>query len=483
MSQPVAPYPRIGLFIDGEWIHDRDPWTNVVNPSNEAILAPVPKASDADLQRALRAAERGFLTWRDTPAQERVRILRKAVDLLRERTDAIARVLTLENGKHFGDARAEIERSGNFFEWDMAQSLRSYGTIVPGEPGMQKLVLRQPIGPVLAITPWNVPMSSAARKTSAALAAGCSVILKAAEETPGTACELVRCFQDAGIPPGVVNLVFGDPAHISSTLIASPVIRLLTFTGSVPVGRHLSQLAAQAMKPVLMELGGHAPVLVSDGVDAAAVGRLAAMAKARASGQICASASRFIVHQNSYPAFVEAFAAALQAVRVGDGFGPGVEMGPVSNARRLAAAQALVEDARQRGARVAAGGHRIGDRGYFFAPTLLADVPLDAGIMTTEPFGPLAACVRVRDIDEAIGVANSLPVGLAAYAFTNSLDEAEQIGRRLECGVLAINHFGTPDADTPFGGVKDSGFGREGGPGSLDAYLVSKTILQSTTRI
>ncbi len=483
MTPTDATYPSIGLFIDGQWIHDREPWTHVINPSNEARLAPVPRASDADLQRALKAAERGFITWRDTPAQERVRIIRKAVDLLRERTDAIARVLTLENGKHLADARAEIERSGNFFEWDMAQSLRSFGLLVPGEAGMQKFILRQPIGPVLAVTPWNVPMSAAARKTSAALAAGCSVILKAAEETPGTACELVRCFEDAGLPAGVLNLVFGDPAHITSTLIASPVIRLVTFTGSIPVGKNLAQLAAQAMKPVIMELGGHAPVIVSAGVDAAAVGRLAASAKARASGQICASVSRFIVHQDAYREFVDAFAGALAALRVGDGFSQGVDMGPVSSARRLASAQALVDDARRRGVRVATGGHRIGAKGYFFAPTLLAEVPLDAAIMTTEPFGPVAACVSVRDLDEAITIANSLPVGLAAYAFTNSLDEAEQLARRLECGVLSINHFGTPDADTPFGGVKETGFGREGGPSSLDAYLVSKTVLQSAARI
>lgn len=268
MTEPLAPYPEIGLFIDGEWIHDRDAWTHVINPSTEATLSPVPKATVADLEAALRAAERGFLAWRDTPAQERVRILRKAVNLLRERIDAIACVLTLENGKPLRDARAEIERAGNFFEWDMAQSLRSYGAIVPGEPRTQKFVLREPIGPVFAVTPWNVPMSSAARKTSAALAAGCSIILKPAEETPATACALVKCFQDAGIPPGVVNLVLGDPAQISSTLVASPIVRLVTFTGSIPVGKHLSQLAAQAMKPVLMELGGHAPVLVSAGVDA-----------------------------------------------------------------------------------------------------------------------------------------------------------------------------------------------------------------------
>lgn len=486
-QQPIAgkipEYPKIGLFIDGQWIYDREPCAYVVNPSSEEVLGPVPKATDDDLSRALSSAARGFLTWRDTPPQERVRVIQRAVKLLRERTDAIAQVLTLEHGKNVAAARAEIERAGNFYEWDMGQSLRAFGLIVPGEPQMQKFVIKQPIGPVFAITPWNVPMSGAARKTSAALAAGCSVILKAAEETPGTACELVKCFEEAGLPPGVLNLVFGDPEHVSSTLIASPITRLLTFTGSVRVGKHLMQLAAQAMKPVLMELGGHAPVLIGDGVNAVEIGQRAAMAKAWASGQICASVSRFIVHRNSYDDFVGAFAETFKSLKVGDGFEPGVQMGPVANARRLAAAQSIVDDAKQRGARIAAGGYRIGDRGCFFAPTLLADVPLDADVMTIEPFGPIAACVSVPDLDQALSIANSLSVGLAAYAFTNSLEDAERISRGLECGVLAINHFGTPDADTPFGGVKDSGMGREGGPSSLDAYLTTKTILQSTARV
>ncbi len=485
--QPLAvnssEYPRIGLFIDGKWIYDRAPCSNVVNPSTEEVLGTVPKATGDDLSRALSSAARGFLAWRDTPAQERVRVIQRAVKLLRDRTAAIARVLTLEHGKHVEDAIAEIERCGNFYEWDAGQSLRAFGTIVPGEPQMQKFVIRQPIGPVVAITPWNVPMSAAARKTSGALAAGCSVILKAAEETPGTACELVRCFEEAGLPSGVLNLVFGDPDHVSSTLIASPITRLVTFTGSVRVGKHLMQLAAQAMKPVLMELGGHAPVLIGDGVNAVEIGKLAAMAKARASGQICASVSRFIVHRNSYEDFVGSCAETLNSLKVGDGFSPGVQMGPVANARRLAAAQSMVQDAKQRGARIAAGGHRIGERGYFFAPTLLADVPLDADAMTLEPFGPVAACVSVPDLDQALAIANDMSVGLAAYAFTNSLEDAERISRGLECGVLAINHFGTPDADTPFGGVKESGIGREGGPSSLDAYLVTKTILQSTARV
>ena len=476
-------YPRIGLFIDGEWIYDREYVTDVINPSDETVLAQVPKANPVDLQRALSAAARGFLAWRDTPPVERARIIQKATALMRERLDVIAQTITLENGKLFAHAYAEADRSLNFFEWNAAQSLRDYGLIVPGEPQMQKFVLRQPIGPVAAFTPWNVPVSSAARKVSAALAAGCSVVLKAAEETPGAACLLVQSFEEAGLPPGVLNLVFGNPAEISSTLIASPIIRLVTFTGSVPVGKHLSQLAAAAMKPALMELGGHAPVLVCAGVDGAAVGRLAARGKTNNGGQICASPSRFIVHQSVYPEFVSAFADAVKSVRVGDGFGTDVQMGPVASGRRLAAMQALVADAKQRGARIAAGGQRIGERGFFFEPTVLAEVPFDADVMTNEPFGPLAACVSVSDLDEGITMANSLSVGLAAYAFTNSLHDAERIGRELECGVLSINHFGTPDADTPFGGIKESGVGREGGPTTLDAFMVTKTVLQSTVRV
>jgi len=478
-----AEYPQIGLHIDGRWIFDREPCMTVRNPSNECRLAEVPTATDEDLQQALAAAARGFVIWRNTAPQERVRIIQKAVALMRGRADEIARLITLDNGKTFVDAQGEVERSASFFDWDTAESLRSYGLIVPGESQMQKFVLRQPIGPVAAFTPWNVPLSSPSRKVSAALASGCSIVLKAAEETPAAACILVRCLEEAGLPPGVLNLVFGNPGHVSSTLIASPVTRLVTLTGSVHIGKQLTQLAAAAMKPVLMELGGHAPVLVCEGVNAAEVGRLAALGNIRVNGQICASPSRFIAHQSVYDEFVDSFASTTRDFRVGDGFDPMVQMGPVASARRLAAIQAMVDDARQRGARIAAGGHRIGDQGYFFAPTVLAEVPLDAAAMTTEPFGPVGACVRVADLDEGIAVANSLSVGLAAYAFTNSLHDAERICRDLECGVLSINHFGAPESDTPFGGVKDSGIGREGGASSLDAYLSTKTVLQKTTRV
>lgn len=476
-------YPRIGLFIGGQWIYDREAHSEVRNPSDESVLGTVPRATDDDLAAALAAAAHGFRVWRDTSPQARVQLIAKAVALVRLRADAIARIITLEHGKPFAQAQAEVERSMSFFDWDMAEAQRTYGMIVPSEPRMQKMILRQPIGPVAAFTPWNVPLSSPARKVSGALASGCSLVLKAAEETPGAAVELVKCFEEAGLPSGVLNLVLGDPAHISSTLIASPVTRMVTLTGSVQVGKHLTKLAAAVMKPVLMELGGHAPVLVCEGVDGAKLGREAASAKMRLSGQICASPSRFIVHRSVHDAFVEGFAAAAREIRVGDGFDAGTEMGPVANQRRLAAMEDMVADAKRRGARVAAGGHRIGERGYFFAPTLLADVPLDANAMQHEPFGPIGACVPFDTLDEALSLANGLSVGLSAYAFTNSLADAERISRELDCGVVSINHFGAGGPDTPFGGVRESGIGREGGPTSLDAYTISKTVLQSTALV
>lgn len=470
-------YPPLGLYVDGEWIYDREPWRMVHNPSTENALGPVPRATAADLEGALLAAERGFRLWRDTAPAERVRIIGKAVGLLRERLTIIARILTLENGKTLAAAEAEIDRSCNFFEWEMGQAVRSYGLIVPSEPGSQKLLLRQPVGPVLALTPWNVPMSSAARKISAALAVGCSVILKPAVETPGTACALVKCFEDAGLPPGVLNLVMGDSGQISTTLIGSPITRLVTFTGSTEVGKHLSGLAAKAMKPVLMELGGNAPVIVCAGVDVEKVATLSAEAKTRGNGLICASASRFVVHESLYDRFVATFSEVISSYRVGDGFDPASQMGPLANSRRLQVARDMVADATARGARVATGGNRIGNRGHYFEPTVLADVPLDAEAMTIEPFNPVAACVSVPDLRTALKIANSVHVGLSGYAFTDSLAEAEILQRELEVGVLSINHFGTPDADTPFGGIKDTGIGREGGPSSLDAYTVQKTIL------
>jgi succinate-semialdehyde dehydrogenase/glutarate-semialdehyde dehydrogenase len=478
-----APYPKVGLLIDGKWTLDRPACMQVRNPSNDAVMADVPRASSSDLEHALRTADRGFRVWKATAPDARAKVLRKASELLRARLEAIAEIITLELGKPLADSRYEVERACTILEWDAAEAQRLYGRINPSGPGMQQLVLRQPIGPVAAFTPWNAPLGSPARKLSGALAAGCSVILKAAEETPGAACLFAQCLLDAGLPPEVLTLVFGDGREISTRLIESPLVRMVTFTGSVAVGKELSRLAASHMKPALMELGGHAPVVIAEDVDAVTVGKLAAAAKVRMAGQICVSPTRFIVHRGVYKAFVDSFAASMRDVRVGDGFSAGVQMGPLANARRLSAVERLVEDAKASGAKVAAGGARIGDKGCFFAPTVLADVPLQAKVMTEEPFGPLAPCVAVSTLEEGIATANSLSVGLAGYAFTNSLHEAEILARELECGILSINHFGGPAADMPFGGVKESGIGREGGSESLHAYTVTKMVSQRTARV
>ena len=474
---------RIGLFIDGTWVHDRPSCFDVRNPATEEVIYSVPGATADDLARALTAADKSFRIWRATPAAERNIVIRRAVALVRDRAEEIAQAITRENGKLIADARAEVERSASFFDWDMEQALRAYGTIVPGEAQMQKMILRAPIGPVAAFTPWNVPLSAPARKLSGALCSGCSIILKAAEETPTAAVIIAQCFAQAGLPDGVLNLVFGDPTEISKALIASPVTRLVTLTGSVGVGKHLSALAGAAMKRVLMELGGHAAVIVCAGVDAAEIARMAVKSKIRINSQWCACPGRFLVHESIYSEFVAAFTQAARNVRLGDGLDPEAEFGPITSARRMQAMQHLVEDAVSRGGKIAVGGSRVGERGYFYAPTLLTDIPLDAAVMVEEPFGPVSGCVPFKTLDEALEIANGLPVGLASFAFTNSLEEAERLTRELDLGVLSINHFGAPDPDTPFGGIKDSGVGREGGPWSLESYMTTKTVLQKTVRV
>lgn len=474
---------QIGLFIDGEWIHDRPTCFEVRNPATEEVLYPVPGATAADLQAALASSARGFRVWSATPPAERNKVIRRAIALLRSRAEAVAQAITRENGKLIADARAEVERSASFFDWDMEQALRAYGAIVPGEAQLQKMILRAPIGPVAAFTPWNVPLSAPGRKLSGAICSGCSIILKAAEETPTAAVMIAECFAEAGLPKGVFNLVFGNPAEVSETLIASPVTRMVTLTGSVGVGKHLSKLAGAAMKPVLMELGGHAAVIVCEGVDAAEIARAAVRSKIRINSQWCACPGRFIVHQSVYDSFVAAYVEAASKVRIGDGLDPSAELGPITSARRVQAMQHLVDDALARGGKVAVGGARPRETGYFFAPTLLTDIPTDAAIMTEEPFGPVSGVVAFVLLDEAIALTNSLNVGLASFGFTNKLEEAERLTRELEVGVLMINNFGAPDPDTPFGGMKDSGIGREGGPWSLESYLTTRTVLQKTTRV
>jgi succinate-semialdehyde dehydrogenase/glutarate-semialdehyde dehydrogenase len=395
---------------------------------------------------------------------------------MRERIDEIARSITLEHGKPFPQARLEVIRGCEFFEWDAAEGRRTYGRVVPSEPGIRYIVHHQPIGTVAAFSPWNFPMSQPARKIAGALASGCSIIIKAAEETPAGAHHIARAFHDAGLPAGVFNLVFGVPADISSYLIPQAQVRLVAFTGSTAVGKHLSELAARHMTPVLMELGGHAPVIVCDDVDPVIAAVTSAVRKARNAGQVCTSPTRFFVQERIYKTFADTFAEKARAVSIGNGFDAGVEMGPLANHRRIEAMEALVADARAKGARVLAGGERLGNRGYFFPVTVLADLPDDARVMREEPFGPLAVINPVSSLDEAIEKANALPFGLAAYAFTHSASRADRLADGIEAGNVSINTLEASVAEVPFGGVKDSGYGREGGVEGLLPYMVVKNV-------
>jgi succinate-semialdehyde dehydrogenase/glutarate-semialdehyde dehydrogenase len=430
----------------------------------------------ADLDDALAAAEKGFAVWRNTSPAKRAQIILKAAALIRERVNEMALAMTLEQGKPIEQARLEILRGCDIIEWDATEGLRLYGRVIPGEPGMRHTVLRQPIGPVAAFSPWNFPMSSPARKVAGALSSGCSIVLKASEETPAGAVQLVRAFHDAGLPAGVLNLVFGNPVEISEYLIAQTRIRLVTFTGSVPVGKHLAEMAGRYMKPAIMELGGHAPVIVCDDVDPVATAGTSVIGKSRNAGQVCVAPTRFFVQESIYEQFAQSFAERATQLKVGNGLDPSIQMGPLANARRIDAMETLVADAKAKGARVLAGGHRIGNRGYFFPLTVLADLPDDARAMNEEPFGPLALVNPVKTLDEAIEKANSLPYGLAGYAFTRSAANADHLADDLEVGNLSINHFVAAIAETPFGGVKDSGYGREGGTEGLQCYTIAKNV-------
>ncbi|MBB6091285.1 succinate-semialdehyde dehydrogenase/glutarate-semialdehyde dehydrogenase [Povalibacter uvarum] len=476
----MTEYPDLHLHIGGAWKKTASSQP-VLNPSSEAVIGHVPVATRQDLDDALEAAEHGFKVWAQFSPRRRGEIMLKAAALMRERSDEIARAITLEHGKPFKAARLEVIRGCEFFEWDAAEGQRLYGRVIPSEPGIKYIVHHQPIGMVAAFSPWNFPLSQPARKIAGALAAGCSIIMKASEETPAGAMHIARALHDAGLPPGVMNLVFGVPSEISEYLIPQAPIRLVAFTGSTVVGKRLTRIASEYMKPVLMELGGHAPVIVCDDVDPVEAAVVSAVRKARNAGQVCTSPTRFFVQERIYEAFVKAFAERARAVVVGDGFESSTEMGPLANDRRIKAMETLIADADGQGARVLTGGKRLNRPGYFFPVTVLADVPDCARVMREEPFGPLAVINPVSSIDEAIQKANSLPFGLAAYAFTHSAQRANELAERIEAGNFSINTLEASVAETPFGGVKESGYGREGGTEGLFNYTVVKNISHSMT--
>lgn len=468
-------YPELQLYIGGAW--RKSAHTQVVlNPADEKEIGVLPVATKADLDDALEAASAGFKVWSRTAPAQRAAVMFRAAALLRERIDEIAYSITLEHGKPFQQARLEVIRGCEFLEWDAGEAQRIYGRIIPSEPGIRYSVLHQPIGIVAAFSPWNFPLSQPARKIAGALAAGCSIILKAAEETPAGALHIARAFHDAGLPAGVLNLVLGVPSEISEYLIPQDEVRLVAFTGSTTVGKRLTELAGRHMTPVLMELGGHAPVIVCGDADPVAAGQVSAVRKARNAGQVCTSPTRFYVQEELCEAFSQAFVEKAKSIRLGNGLDAATDMGPLANVRRIDALESLVADARGRGARVLAGGERTGNLGYFFPVTVLADLPDDARAMREEPFGPLAVINPVSSLDEAIDKANGLPFGLAAYAFTDSARNADELAQRIEAGNLSINTLEASVAETPFGGVKESGYGREGGVEGILNYTVVKTV-------
>lgn len=472
-------YPNTQLYINGQWLDAADGRSiAVVNPSSGREIGRVAHASKADLDKALEAAQKGFETWRDMTAADRSKIMRRAAGLMRERAGDIGRLITQEQGKPLVEARGEAMAAADIIEWFAEEGFRIYGRIVPsrGSLALRQMVLKDPVGPVAAFTPWNFPINQVVRKVGAALAAGCSMLVKAPEETPAGPAALIRAFHDAGLPPGVLGLVYGNPAEISSYLIPHPVIRKITFTGSTPVGKQLAALAGQHMKRVTMELGGHAPVIVCEDADIALAVKAAGGAKFRNAGQVCISPTRFLVHESVKDTFAKALTNSAAMLKVGDGLAEGTQMGPLANPRRVTAMAEFTQDAIRRGAQVLAGGERIGDTGNFWQPTVLSDVPLEAKVFNDEPFGPMAAIRSFNTLEEAIEEANRLPYGLAGYAFTKSLKNADLLARRVQVGMLWINMPAAPSAEMPFGGMKDSGYGSEGGPEALEAYLNVRAV-------
>ena len=474
-------YTDLKLYIDGQWLGaDNRKSEDVINPATGKSLGKLPHASKADLDNALAAADKAFPMWSRTSAYDRSNILRKAANLMRERADHIARVQTQEQGKPFPESRIEVMTSADITDWYAEEGRRAYGRIVPGRmKGTRQIVTQEPVGVAAAFTPWNFPTLTPIRKMAGALAAGCTLIIKASEEVPGGCVELVKCFADAGLPAGVLNLVFGVPAEVSEHIVPSPIVKKVSFTGSVPVGKHLAAMAARGMKRATMELGGHSPVLVFDDADPIKAADTIAAFKYRNAGQVCISPTRFYVQEKNYAKFVERFTEYAKGLTLGDGLDKDTKMGPLANPRRLDAMESFVNDAKARGGKIAAGGNRHGNQGFFFEPTVITDIPDDSKIMTEEPFGPLAPIVPFKTFDEVVERANSLPFGLASYAFTTSSATANAVGDAIQAGMVGINSVAVSTPETPFGGVKDSGYGSEGGIEGLQAYLNTKFISQA----
>ncbi|ANN61918.1 NAD-dependent succinate-semialdehyde dehydrogenase (plasmid) [Mesorhizobium loti NZP2037] len=475
-------YRDVKLFINGEWTDAEGGRTlDVENPATGERLGSVAHAGRKDLERAVQAVEQGFAIWSAMSAYERSKIIRRAADILRARLDEIARILTTDEGKPLAESRLEVGSCADLLDWFAEEGRRTYGRLIPARGmAISQLALKDPVGPAVGFTPWNFPMSQIVRKLGPALAAGCSIIIKGPEEAPGAPAQLFLALEEAGLPPGVANLVFGTPSEVSEFLVPHPVIRKVSFTGSVAVGKHLAGMAGSHMKRVTMELGGHAPVIIANDANLDVAAKALTASKFRNAGQVCISPTRFLVQAAAYEPFMERFLANVAQIKVGNGVEDGVTMGPLIGQKRRAAVEAVVEDAVAKCARVETGGHRIGNQGYFYAPTVLSGLNLEMRALNDEPFGPIALVSRFHDLDEALAEANRLPFGLGSYAWTSSAATANVLARKVQAGMLSINHIGLGLPETPYGGVKDSGYGYEGGSEALEAYLNTRFVTHDT---
>lgn len=475
-------YSNTNLYIDGRWQPAASGDTiDVINPANEEVIGTVARAGTSDLDEALSAADKAFKIWKNTSAFDRYKILRKAADLLRKRADVIAQIMTIEQGKPLAESKGETLVGADRIDWMAEEGRRTYGRVIPARAdGIFQFTVKEPVGPVAAFTPWNFPLNQILQKVPAAIAAGCSIIVKGPEEAPACCAELAKVFEEAGLPAGVFNLVYGVPSEISDYLIPHPIIKKVTFTGSTAVGKLLAAKAGEHMKLVTMELGGHSPAIVFEDADLDVALNVLSSNKYRNAGQVCISPTRFLVHESVYDKFVDGFKEASESLIVGDGLLPETKMGPLAHDRRLEAIDDFVKDAVKRGGKIETGGERKGNKGYFYEPTVLTNVPLDAKIMNEEPFGPVAPITRFKSFDDVVEEANRLPYGLAAYAYTNSNKTAEAIGSALSSGMVSINHHGLAMPETPFGGIGESGYGKEGGVEGIEAYLQTKFITQAS---
>lgn len=473
-----SPSSNVQLLIDGQWRPGGGNETRAVHdPANEEEIGRLACACENDLEDAAQSALRGFDVWSKTAARERSLVLGRAAALLKDELEAVSRAITSEQGKPIFESRLEVAAAVEVLDWFSGEAVRIYGRTIPArQPEVVQQVVREPVGPVAAFTPWNFPVVQSVRKLAAALAAGCSIIMKGPEETPTACAALFGILHKAGIPAGVINLVFGEPAEISRFLIAHPAIRKVSFTGSLAVGRQIASLAGRHMKRTTMELGGHAPAIIFDDADLDVALGVLTTQKFRNAGQVCVSPTRFLVQAGVYEEFVDRFTSNAQEIKVGDGALPETRMGPLAHGRRVEAMETMVADAKRLGAHINCGGVRLNNKGHFFAPTIICEPPRNASVMNDEPFGPIAAISRFSDADEAIGEANRLPVGLAAYAYTRSSRMSRRLAQEIKCGMLSINHHGLGLAETPFGGVKDSGYGSEGGSEGIEPYLQNKFV-------